>query len=171
MFQKYDQGGNAAYKAYYSDGLNTVVVDANEGDKAAELAAAVTAFMALYGSTPKRMYAVAFLSNYKKIFNAFYTMKEGFRTAGASPTAAQYRSLLSATVTIIYTLDPGFTTEFDTEKTALISAGKLVALAAAPNYFNGISVADCGSWHLFLNGWLGPLMGAVPFAKIVNELD
>lgn len=173
MFQRYDGFGNpdGSYKAIYFDGLNQVIVDANEANKTAEQAAAATALTALYGSAPKRQYAIAFLGNYKTIFNAFYTMKEAFRTAGANPTLTQYRNALTATLTIIYSLPAGFTTEFDAEKAALIAAGKLVALAAAPNYASSLAVADCGSWHLFLNGWISEAMNGVALAKIANELD
>lgn len=173
MFSHYDaMGGDPAVdpnvvKAIYSDGLNKVVVVANPADKPAERAAAATAINALYGSLPIRQYGVAFLTNYKIIFNAFYTFKEAFRTAGASPTLAQYRSALSAELVIIYSLPSGFTNEFDAEKTAL----SLAALGSAPNYAAAWTLVQCQAWHQYINGWLGQAMAAIAIAQIARDLD
>jgi hypothetical protein len=113
-------------------------------------------------------YLQTFYANREAIGGIFMTFSEGFRTAGASPTLAQYRVVLSDTLVKVYALPTAFVNEFDTERVALTNASILAALATAPNYASALTVAQCGQWHNFLGNWIGRVMAGAAIAISVR---
>jgi hypothetical protein len=147
--------------AVYQGGGIQVEVPANEADKPAELAAAITALNAAENGSPVQQYTTAFLAQRKTLFTAFRTFHEAFRTASASPTLAEYRSALGSTLTVILTLPATFTDELAHEQAGL-------GLPGAPT--GAWTLAQCQGWHTLLSGWLGRAMAGVAGAMI-GQLD
>lgn len=112
-------------------------------------------------ATPVTAYTQAFYSQRKKIFSAFYTYSEGFRTASASPSITQYRTVLGDTLTIILTLPATWVDEIRREQ-----AGQQLPNEPSTAW----TLAQCQGWHTLLSGWLGRAMAGVA-GSLTGGLD
>jgi hypothetical protein len=111
-------------------------------------------------------YGKVFIENEEAIRSVNFTFRERFRTAGANPTIAQFRTVLTDTLPLINALPASIVTEFSRERAAYYATrfGAVPADGDIPS----ANLATCQTYYDFLAPWIAGLQATLADALVVD---